>query len=152
MEGSDKTKTKAKTQAGEPARGARSALPVGRFTRCVFQGCSVSYRIGSYRRINYFPTPCAIVSSRLESMLYRVLNFPEWLSACCIAPCQARQWAPPKQTVFKMAQTRVVSSRVCNPITPCRTVPCIQQNRVQTCRSRDAVPLKPCPNCVGTVW
>ena len=31
-----KTKTKAKTQAGEPARGARSALPVGRFTRCVF--------------------------------------------------------------------------------------------------------------------
>ena len=26
-----KTKTKAKTQAGEPARGARSALPVGRF-------------------------------------------------------------------------------------------------------------------------
>ena len=32
-------KTKAKTQAGEPARaarGARSALPVGRFTRCVF--------------------------------------------------------------------------------------------------------------------
>ena len=25
-----------KTQTGEPARGARSALPVGCFTRCVF--------------------------------------------------------------------------------------------------------------------